>query len=190
MKKALRINRIVKQTRTEGFGNRYCIWVQGCSICCKGCINREMWDKTEGEIYSVTSLIKDIEHQGKRIEGITVLGGEPFEQTQGLLELVRKCKEKGYTVILFTGFLYEQILEKKEQRDVLSYTDLLIDGPYMEEKRDFSRPWSGSSNQKYIFLSDKYSEKDLEKVENKLEIRISKDGAVWINGMGNINKWK
>ncbi len=60
----------------------------------------------------------------------------------------------------------------------------------MEEKRDFTRPWSGSSNQKYIFLSDKYSEKDLEKVENKLEIRISKDGAVWINGMGNINKWK
>lgn len=186
--KELRINRIVRQTRTEGFGNRYCIWVQGCSIRCKGCANREMWDETGGEIYSVASLIEDMEQQGGQIEGITVLGGEPFEQSGGLLELVKCCKEKGYTVILFTGFFYEQLLKQPEKREILSYTDLLIDGPYMEDKRDFTRPWVGSSNQKYIFLSERYSEKDLKEIKNKLEIRISKEGGVWVNGMGNINK--
>ena len=147
-----------------------------------------MWDETGGEIYSVASLIEDIKQLGERIEGITVLGGEPFEQTEGLLELVKCCKEKGYTVILFTGFFYEQLLRQREKREILSYTDLLIDGPYIEDKRDFTRPWVGSSNQKYIFLSERYSEKDLKEVKNKLEIRISKEGGIWVNGMGNINK--
>ena len=181
------INRIEKSTRVEGFGTRYCIWVQGCSIRCKGCANREMWETTGGETYSVNDIIKDIECLGEKIEGITVLGGEPFDQPKGLYELTRKCQERGYTVILFTGFLYEGLLEQKEKRNILEYTDLLIDGPYVEEKKDFSRPWVGSANQRYIFLSARYSERDLKGIKNKLEIRISEKGNIMINGMGNLS---
>ncbi len=179
----LNIGRIERNTSVEGFGNRYCLWFQGCSIRCKGCANFEMWETDGGRLYSVADILKDIECQGSKIEGITILGGEPFEQPRGLYELTKKCQERGYSVILFTGFLYEELMKQEGKKDILKYTDLLIDGPYIEEKKELSRPWVGSSNQRYWFLSEKYSEDDLEGIKNKLEIRISKGGSIMINGM-------
>ena len=73
----------------------------------------------------------------------------------------------------------------KNLQKLLKYTDLLIDGEFIVEKKDFSRPWVGSSNQRYIFLSGKYDEKMLSSYKNKIEVRINKDGTIFANGMGN-----
>lgn len=186
MNNVININRIIPKTRVEGYGNRYCIWVQGCSIRCKGCFNVEMWDKRGGTEYKVSEIINEIAMQGEDIEGITILGGEPFEQPMAVLQLVKRCKKLGYGSIVFTGFVYEELLKRKEAIEVLEQIDLLIDGPYEENRRDFSRPWVGSSNQRFIFLSSRYKEEKLKKIDNKLEIRISRMGQVSINGMGDI----
>ncbi len=186
MYESININRIIPQTRVEGYGKRYCIWVQGCSIRCKGCFNVEMWDKRGGTEYKVSEIVEDIVRQGEEIEGITILGGEPFEQPVAVLQLVKRCKKLGYGSIVFTGFVYEELLKRKEAKEVLEQIDLLIDGPYEEGRRDFSRPWVGSSNQRYIFLTSRYKKEKLKKIVNKLEIRISRIGQMSINGMGDI----
>lgn len=184
------VNRIVKSTEVEGFGTRYCIWVQGCSIRCPQCSNEEMWNKENGEVYNVDDIISDILNQGARIEGITFLGGEPFEQAESVAIISKRVKEKGYSVITFTGYeyLFLKYSSNKDIRKLLENTDLLIDGPFKIENLDYSRPWIGSSNQKYIFLTDRYNSQELRNIKNKFEICIDDSGKLSINGMGNYKK--
>lgn len=185
------INRIEKSTKVEGFGNRYCIWLQGCSIRCPGCSNENMWEFGNAPTYSVDQVIEDI-FQQKQIEGLTIMGGEPFDQKQAVSALVMKATMKGYSIILFTGYIYEELkkMNNRYVNSILKYTDLLIDGPFIQQELDFSRPWIGSKNQRYLFLSDKYSQYDLDRaiLRPKLEIRIKSNGRIRINGMGDIDK--
>ena len=185
------LNRILKETKTEGFGNRFCIWMQGCSIHCSGCANQHMWPFNVGEKVQVECLVSDIVNT-RSIEGITLLGGEPLDQKEAVAQLVEAVKRQGLSVILFTGYLYDDL---KKSRDIcvqriLRNIDLMIDGPFIENKLDFSRPWMGAEKQKYIFLTDKYSEKDLVdiKAKSQYEVRIYPDGSVKINGMGDLKK--
>lgn len=186
----LRINHIVKETKTEGIGIRYSIWVQGCSIRCKGCANRNMWSFSGGFLLEIDKIVTEIKSI-QNIEGITILGGEPFDQPEPIAELVEKIKKSGLSVIIFTGYQYEKLCNQSEKmvKKILNCTDLLIDGPYKEEQQDFSRPWVGSLNQRYIFLSNYYTEEDLkrQKTGQRFEVRIQKNGEVWINGIGKLN---
>ena len=180
-----RVNKIIKNTKVEGPGNRYTIWFQGCSKRCKGCFNTDTHDFKGGEEKDTKDIIEDILNT-KNIEGVTFLGGEPFEQFEALAEIAKSIKNKGLSVVCFTGKKFEEIKEKYSK--ILPYIDILIDGEFIEEKLDFSRPWVGSTNQKYYFLSDRYDESILEKYKNKAEINIKKDGKIIINGMGNFKK--
>lgn len=179
------INRIKTHTRVEGFGQRYCIWVQGCSIRCLGCANKEMWEFGRSPVYDTESIIEDILLYKDDIEGITIMGGEPFDQALAVLDIVRAVKKEGLTVMVFTGYIYEDLVKKNEDiiKKIMHFSDVIIDGPYELEKKDYTRPWVGSKNQRYIFLSECYQEKDLANVKNKCEIKISSNGIVEINGM-------
>lgn len=181
--------KIVRNTKVEGPGNRFCLWVQGCSRHCDGCYAKSTWEFGRGKLYSVDSLYKMITAE-KDIQGVTFLGGEPFEQAQELSLLAQKIKNAGLSLVCFTGFLYEELLGKNDFyiNELLSCTDLLIDGAFDINKFDLSRAWVGSSNQRYIFLSDRYSIKDVDNAVNKAEVRIAKDGKVEVNGMGDFNR--
>ena len=185
----IRIFKIIKRTKVEGPNLRYCIWVQGCSKHCDGCYAKNTWDKNSGEIMDTKDIIEDIKNQ-KGVEGVTFLGGEPFEQARALSSIARAVKNSGLSVVTFTGNLYEN-LQKSEDKNIqrlLKYTDLLIDGGFEKEKFDLSRPWVGSSNQRYIFLTDFYDKKILTQFKNKIEVRIDKKGYVALNGMGDFEK--
>ena len=185
----IRIFKILKNTKVEGPKTRYCIWVQGCSKHCKGCYAKTTWNKNGGVIYDTKNLIDDILAQ-KGIEGVTFLGGEPFEQARALAIIAREVKKKRLSVLTFTGNIYEDLKtsnDKNVQR-LLKYTDLLIDGGFEKENFDLSRPWVGSKNQRYIFLTDFYNENDIKKYKNKIEIRVDNSGAVALNGMGDFEK--
>ncbi|MBX4261306.1 radical SAM protein [Clostridium estertheticum] len=188
----IRINRIVKFTTVEGFGKRYCIWVQGCSIQCNGCANKLLWSKHGGKEYETSEIINDISSQKDNIEGVTFLGGEPFEQAEALVEISKEIRKKGYSIITFTGYTYEKLCLNDDRyiRALINNTDLLIDGPFELKKTNFSRPWVGSTNQKYIFLTQRYKkyEDKMDKIKNKFEINIQRNGQVLINGMGDFNK--
>ena len=184
----IRINSYIPITRAEGPNARFCIWVQGCSLHCKGCANYAMWDKDGGTIYNVEELIELIKSYKDKIEGITFLGGEPLEQIEAVTEISKAVQEMGLSVLVFTGYKYSELSERKEFKELTKYIDILIDGKYEEDKQDFSRPWVGSSNQNYYFLSNKYDESIITKYKNKIELRIDKNNNISLNGMGNFKE--
>lgn len=189
----MRIHRILRETSAEGPGLRYCVWVQGCSHHCPGCFAQDTWDPEKGQWIEIEDMKEDLcraiqsaAKKGKRLEGLTLLGGEPFDQAQEAVQLAEEAKKHGLSVLTFTGYRLED-LEKKgpEERELLKRTDLLIDGPFEEEKKSFDLPLAGSSNQRFQFLTDRYNKEDIMSWKNSFEIRIEPDGRIRINGMGN-----
>ena len=182
----MRIHKILKNTKVEGPGIRYCIWFQGCSRHCKGCWAKATWNKNGGFETDEKEVLSDI-LSTPNIEGVTFLGGEPFEQPEALEFLSKGIKEAGLSVLCFTGNRIENLKEKYPQ--ILKNIDLLIDGEFIEEEKDYSRPWVGSKNQRYHFLTDFYGENILTEYKNKIEINVQKNGIVFVNGMGDFEKF-
>lgn len=192
--KKIRLYKLIEFTSVEGPGIRTCIWVQGCSIKCNGCANSKTWSDKEEKKILIDELASYIIEYKNKIEGVTFSGGEPFEQSSSLSKLGKIIRENNLTIITFTGYTYEQILSSnnKDWNELLNVTDLLIDGPYRIDLHDLSRPWVGSSNQKYRFLTNRYRylENKLSCVGNKFEFHMKSDGKLFINGMGNFEKLK
>lgn len=187
----LNVYKIIEKTKAEGPGTRFCIWVQGCSKHCKGCFAKSTWAHVDNIIMPTSDIIRQIKNtQG--IEGITFLGGEPFEQASALADIAKHIKRLGLSIVTFTGLNYEDLKQSTDKniQDLLAHTDLLIDGGYEEDKFDLSRAWVGSSNQRYIFLTNRYSIDDIKKSRNKIEIRIDKNGFAEMNGMADFYKLK
>lgn len=187
---SIRISRIERRTRVEGPGLRYAVWVQGCPIKCEGCFNPHTWDMQGGEEQEIEEIARDIERTLEatpELEGVTFLGGEPFSQANELSILAAKIKELGLSLLTFSGYEYATIRSSTHPgwRRLLQATDLLIDGPYIQSQHDLSRPWIGSRNQQYRFLTKAYKhlEAELPSIPNKLEIHIHPDGTITANGM-------
>jgi anaerobic ribonucleoside-triphosphate reductase activating protein len=176
----IRLYKYLKNTKVEGPGTRFCLWVQGCPIHCEGCWAKETWPMEGGQLFHVDDIYNMVKEESD-IEGITFLGGEPFAQADALYELGVKVKGLGLSIVTFTGYTYESILEadRKEWNDLLSITDLLIDGPFEKDKFELSRPWVGSSNQNYRFLTPKYESlsNKISSIKNKVEVRICENGV-------------
>ena len=183
----LRVFKILKHTKVEGPGTRYCIWVQGCSHHCKGCQAPHTWSHSGGTLIKVSKIINDIKNQ-KDIEGVTFLGGEPFEQAESLGIIAEEAQKLGLSVLCFTGGYLETLQQDNKNKKLLENIDLLIDGPFEIDKLDYSRPWCGSSNQRYHFITNRYNEEIFNVYKNKVEINISKNGVVFLNGMGDFDK--
>lgn len=183
----IRINSYIPITNVEGVGTRFAIWVQGCSIRCKGCANSHMWDFDGGTSYKVSDFINLIKSYKNKIEGITFLGGEPLEQIKAVTEISKAAQELGLSVILFTGYEFKNIENNKDFQELVRYVDILIDGKYESDKTDYSRTWVGSSNQNYYFLTDRYNESVIKECKNKIEVRISPDNKIIMTGMGDFN---
>ena len=156
----MRVHRILKETAAEGPGLRYCVWVQGCSHHCPGCFAKDTWDSEKGRWIEIEDIKEDLRRaiqsaaeKGKDLEGLTLLGGEPFDQAQEAVQLAKEAKKHGLSVLTFTGYRLEELRKKgPAERKLLKRTDLLIDGPFEEEKKSFDRPLVGSSNQRFHFL--------------------------------------
>lgn len=184
MSKYLNINRFLPTTEVEGPGIRSCVWFQGCRIHCKGCFAKDLWGGEEHFLYTPDDLINKVPSSS---EGITVLGGEPFEQEEGLSILLELAWKNGLSTIVFTGYTLKEMKRKENKtiHSILSHIDVLIDGPYVESLKCFDIPLIGSTNQRFHFLTTRYSMSDFGK--NKYEVRITKNGAIGINGMGSLD---
>ena len=139
-------------SRALGPGLRYVIWTQGCPFSCPGCISPEGHSVGGGHVVSIQELADDIV-ANKTIGGLTVSGGEPFLQSEALLQLLRllKARRPDLNVIIFTGFTIEQ-LNWPDAQQILRLTDVLIDGPYVDEQND-GKGLRGSSNQQVHCLT-------------------------------------
>lgn len=185
----MKIHKIICHTYAEGPGCRFCIWVQGCNNRCNGCFATELWDYNAGQEMSIENIILMLKGVKDNIDGITFLGGEPFDKAGDLAVIAEYAHLLNKTVITFTGYTYEDIKNKSDDISrLLNQTDLLIDGRFEKALTDFSRPLVGSSNQRFIYLSDKISERDIASYKNRIEVRADNNGKVTFNGMGNIKK--
>ncbi len=170
----LSIAQIVSPTEAEGPGRRMAIWFQGCPLRCPGCCNPEFLPFRGGERIALRELEARM-RESELIEGITLLGGEPFAHAEGAAALAETAKVLGFSVMVFSGYTLEVLRANPDLHvaDLLSATDLLVDGPYARELPDTQRRWIGSQNQRIHFLTDRYSADDpCWTKPNTLEIRV------------------
>lgn len=134
----------------NGLGCRITLWVAGCSHHCKGCQNKETWDKKSGRVFSKEDKDKLFEILSKPyIKGLTLSGGDPLDSFNEVLQLVKEIRETfGPTkdIWLYTGYTLEQI-NNSEKKEILPYINYLVDGLFELDKRDITLKFRGSTNQ-------------------------------------------
>jgi anaerobic ribonucleoside-triphosphate reductase activating protein len=172
----LNLHRIVDVTAAEGPGLRCAVWTQGCSVRCPGCFNPQTWTTRGGTLLPWQHLVSRVLGISG-IEGVTLLGGEPFDQPAPLGEFAAAVRAEGLSVMTFTG----RVLEDLPPSKLLDSTDLLVDGPFLADRPETSRPWVGSVNQRFHFLTGRYDE-SIFTTPNRLELTIAPDGAIELNG--------
>ncbi len=179
----LRISRILSATQAEGPGFRTAVWFQGCSIRCAGCINPHLFSPKGGFDLSVNQIIQIAIDSGD--EGLTLLGGEPLDQLEKVIILASEARKSGLGVICFTGYEYESLQFDSRYSLLFENLDLLVDGPYIADSPEIERPLIGSTNQRFIYLSDRYVDENLEGQKNRLEFRVSREGTSEVAGFLN-----
>src|SRR4051812_16614156 len=182
----LRVARIVPSTEAEGPGRRFALWFQGCPLRCPGCCNPEMLTFAGGQSMRLGDVLGQLAEAATRdgVEGLTLLGGEPLAHAAGALGLARGARGLGLSVMVFSGYILEEIRASPDPaaRELLAWTDLLVDGPYRRDLPEPRRRWIGSANQRIHFLSDRYREDDpCWRRPNTLEIRL-RGSELTVNG--------
>ena len=158
-------------SRLNGPGMRYIIYTQGCAHpCTNECLNPENITQDKRVLYSDDEIVNYIQRRRKKetFEGVTFLGGEPFDQANNMGELARKCQKNGLTVMTYSGMTYEYLknANRPDYEQLLAFTDILIDGPFIPEQYDKRLLWRGSKNQRIILLSSVYSRAQIFEQEN------------------------
>ncbi len=149
----IRIAGTVSESIVDGPGLRYTIFVQGCPHNCFGCHNPETHDFSGGKVVDTEELFNEcIENPLQK--GVTFSGGEPFCQPEPLYELGRKFKERGYHLMCYSGWSFEELRKKAEREEyvgkLLSVLDILVDGKFILDRRSLSLQFRGSDNQRLI----------------------------------------
>ena len=148
----MRYNKVRNMDISNGPGVRVSIFMQGCTFHCKNCFNPETHDFMGGEEFTEDTIDQVLKLcENANVEGLSILGGEPMHpmNIEGTTELAKKFKEKfpNKNLWVWTGFLFDRDLQNKE---VLKYIDVLVDGQYVDELRDPRLKYNGSSNQRVI----------------------------------------
>ncbi|MBQ8762291.1 MAG: anaerobic ribonucleoside-triphosphate reductase activating protein [Clostridia bacterium] len=157
----IRVAGLVNDSITDGPGIRFTIFVQGCPHNCKGCHNPQTHDFDAGKLYDDEEIFTQIKNN-PLLTGVTFSGGEPMCQADKLLPLAKKIKELGLELAIYSGFLYENLIQKNDSiKNLLNIADVLIDGPFVESLRDYSLKFKGSSNQRVIDLKRSISSNEL-----------------------------
>lgn len=163
---------IKKYDIADGEGVRVTLFVSGCTNYCKNCFQPETWDFNYGKPYTKETEEEIIEAlKPSFIKGLTLLGGEPFEpeNQRELVKLLKRVKKElpDKNIWSYTGFILDQdILEGGRKHcevtdEMLSYIDILVDGPYVEEKKNISLAFRGSENQRVIDLKKSLQEQEV-----------------------------
>ena len=172
-------------TEAEGPGKRFALWCQGCLNRCPGCCNPEMQPLEKRHVVSADDIFALIAESREKwgIEGVSLIGGEPFLQAEGLAYVAEKCKLYGMTVLAFSGYRIDELRSMKDENveRLLSNLVILIDGPFDAQLIDDERGWVGSKNQSVLFLSDVYSQGIEFCSKQSVEVLIDND-SILVNG--------
>lgn len=175
----LNIASLAARSEIYGPGTRFVIWVQGCALRCPGCWNQDTWSFESRHMVDPEELARRVLHE-VGLEGVTLLGGEPMHQAGELLTLVRAVRDRGLTVMTYTGYEVEE-LRSSAQRQLVAQSDIVVAGRFVQAQRDTGLRWRGSRNQRILFPTGRY--RSLDQVEaNEAEVVIDSSGAVSVRG--------
>ncbi|GAA1861987.1 4Fe-4S single cluster domain-containing protein [Asanoa iriomotensis] len=184
---AVTVARYLATTTAEGPGTRTAVWVQGCTIRCAGCFNPDLFPTEGGTRWSSAELAARV--LTEPATGLTLLGGEPFDQADGLAEVARRVRAGGRSVLTFSGYTHAALRRaaaagRPGVADLLAATDLLIAGPFLRDRVDHDRPWAGSTNQEFVLLSDRFPDLvDWRRgAVDRIQIDVDRSGTVAVNG--------
>lgn len=193
MSASLRLSRMHYPVKVLGYGFRVGIWTQGCSIGCKGCISKDTWDFSAGVETTIEEIIERCSawvDGGQPFDGITISGGEPFDQPEALQALLQGIAEwlgprrAGIDVLCYSG--YRQSRLESEHQAVLAHLDVLIPNPFVATKAPGAR-WRGSSNQPMVLLSElartRYQTASAAPSLPEPEVQFVVDDGIWFIGV-------
>lgn len=156
----------------DGVGCRTVLFVSGCTHHCKGCFQPQTWDFNYGQPFTEETeqdIFRSMETN--YVDGITILGGEPFEpeNQKALLPFLKRFKKlfPEKTIWMYSGYTYEELNDKKarcyakETKQILKLIDILVDGEFIEERKNLMIPFRGSDNQRIIDIKKSLSEKKI-----------------------------
>ena len=149
MKIRLADKNILTDSIVDGEGLRAVIWTQGCSHHCKGCHNPNTWSFEEGFLTTTEEVKKELDNLSLQ-DGITLSGGDPFFQVEACTDIAKYAKKIGLNVWAYTGFVFEDLIKTDKAKELLKYIDVLIDGPFILEKKSLNVKFRGSTNQRII----------------------------------------
>ena len=149
----MRVAGVVQDSIVDGPGLRFAVFVQGCSRRCPGCQNPQTHDPDGGSVYTVSELVQQM-LSNPLTDGLSLSGGEPFEQAEACRELAQAAHAAGLNVWCWTGNSFEALRDSGSaaQKALLSEVDVLVDGAYLQQQRTLSLPWRGSSNQRVLLV--------------------------------------
>jgi anaerobic ribonucleoside-triphosphate reductase activating protein len=186
------VARFLASTRAEGPGERTAVWVQGCAIRCPGCFNPHLWTFRGGRPTPSDELAARVLAAGT--SGLTLLGGEPFDQAAALAKVAATVQAAGRSVMTFTGYTTAQLdravgLGRADVAALLAGTDLLVAGPYLADRIDAARPWVGSTNQEFVLLTRRFPHllDELTATPDRVEVTVDADGVVAVNGWAELD---
>lgn len=145
----LNLGGIIKESIVDGPGIRFVLFAQGCRHNCPGCFNQELQAFRKDTIYTVSQVLDMIDAL-PHLDGITLSGGDPFEQADAFGELAKACRSRRLNIWAYTGYTFEELIADPEYRILLEEIDVLVDGPFLFEEKDPLLPFRGSRNQRII----------------------------------------
>jgi anaerobic ribonucleoside-triphosphate reductase activating protein len=178
----LRIHHFEPASRANGPGLRFVVWVQGCSLGCPGCFNPETHPNEAGKVVPVQKLAELVFGEAGKIDGVTISGGEPFQQLKALTHFLKILKtNSSLSTVVFTGFSWEEIQRIQGVERALASIDVLLAGRYQKDRR-IAKGLLGSSNKTIHFFSKLYSTQDLDRIP-EAEVLIKPDGEIFTTGI-------
>lgn len=180
------ISRVHFPVTTLGPGRRLGIWFQGCSLRCEGCISVDTW-ATAKELIPVDQLMIELSSYLPLVDGVTISGGEPFDQFEALLAIVVQLREKTKVdILVYTGYGIEDITDQLQQ--IKHYIDVLISDPFQRQSSQTLR-LRGSDNQRlHCFTSQAiekftYYQRTLTTEDKVLDVMFDAEGVIWFAGI-------
>ena len=179
----IRIHEFLRGSRANGPGIRNVVWFQGCTIGCPGCFNPQTHAPDGGTVFSTEAVCSHLLDPGAPCDGITISGGEPFQQPEGLLELLQMLKAQHTPpVLVFSGYSFEIIQKTPAYSGCLPYIDALICGPYRADTPPVYTRFCSSGNQELIIRSDRFKPEDFSDLPLQ-EWIIGSDGITAVSGI-------
>jgi len=178
----LLIHHILPSSRSNGPGLRSVVWLQGCTLSCPGCFNPETHSFQQGSRRTVAAVALELIDLAPMVEGLTISGGEPFQQAPALASLLSAVRHStNLSVLVFSGYTLGELQNIPQADAVLSQVDVLIAGRYDSNQR-IGSGLLGSANKKIHFLTSRYNSPAIEHVP-EAEIIIEKDGTMIHSGI-------